>query len=234
MAENREDKRKLLNDAWESYKKDYEQDSFNWIKERYEEVRESQRKNIKKFLKEKGFTVINKGREGRGGEEYGESRLGESYDLSNWKWIDVEKNGKKILLSLQPFDYDEDNGNYHALMDRLGIYLYKKNNGKTSDAIKRMFITDIDLPMNTTNFEKLEYYLGEIFRYWGKIEAYEQGKKDIEKEIIKESKKEYEEEYRKEHGKEYGEVYEEPKLYITVGEKKTLFEQISDIVKEGK
>ena len=219
MAENREDKRKLLDDAWESYKEHHEQESFSWIKEQYKEVRESQRKNIINYLKLKGFTVSVSPRAGQGIEKYGESRLGKSYDLRNWKWIDIEKDGQKIMLSLQPFDYDKNSGNYHALMDRLGIYLYKKNSNETSDAIKRMFLTDIDLPMDDEKLEKLENVLNGIFSC----------RKEME-EVYKNKKLTDENKAKSEYKEKCGKI----KLYNTVNPEKTLFEQIFDIVKEGK
>lgn len=82
----------------------------------------------------------------------------------------MEKAGKKLLLSLQAFEQDPYSKNYHVLMDRIGIYIYFPNSRNTADAIDRMLITDIDLPIDEEKLEKLSCLLDKIINCQIQIE----------------------------------------------------------------
>lgn len=132
-------------------------EDFIEIKAKYVELRSIERNNIIKFLEINGYTIINR-RGGKGSKGYtSNNTLRVPYDLSNWKWIEVEKEGVYFIISFQAFDMDATSGNYHVLMDRLGVYKYTKYNAK--EAFEDMIITDIDLPMNDEKMYKLLEYL---------------------------------------------------------------------------
>ena len=125
-------------------------------KNKYVELRNVERNNIIEFLKTNGYCIKKAG--GKGRKNYtSNNTLKIPYDLSNWKWIDAEKEDVCYLISLQAFDLDIISGNYHVLMDRLGVYKYTQYNSK--EAFENMVITDIELPMNDEKMCKLLEYL---------------------------------------------------------------------------
>ena len=129
-------------------------DEFVQIRQRYKELRWEQRKIIIERLEQAGFTVQGKNG-GRGLCDYTSGRRFQiPYDLSNWLWINVEKNNRKALISLQSFDQDPNSKNYHVLMDRIGIFIY---DGASSPckSYKKMEAQDIDLPMDEGKLGKL-------------------------------------------------------------------------------
>lgn len=131
--------------------------SFDDIKREYVQAREKERKDIIEYLEKAGFTVMNK-RGGKGKTNYTSNHtLQLPYDLSNWKWIETKKDGVFYFISFQAFDQDTSSGNYHVLMDRLGIYRYVTYNAK--EAFETMTVTDIDLPMDEDKYERLLEYL---------------------------------------------------------------------------
>lgn len=139
---------------------------FDEAKKQYAKCRGEQLRIIINYLEETASFTVSPKKGGQGCSDYGVRsripRLSKAYDLSNWKYIDCEKEGRKILLSLQAFDQDPHSGNYHVLIDRIGIYIYPLGSYKTADAIERMLSTDIDLPMDTDKLEKLADILNKI------------------------------------------------------------------------
>lgn len=132
-------------------------EDFIAVKKKYEELRNVERNNMINFLKANGYTII-KGKGGKGCTNYtSKGTLKIPYDLSNWKWIETEKDNMRYLISFQAFDVDSSSGNHHVLMDRLGVYKYTKYNAK--EAFENMAITDIDLPMDDEKLLKLLEYL---------------------------------------------------------------------------
>lgn len=132
-------------------------EDFIDIKEKYAEARNDERNNIIQFLKANGYTIISE-TGGKGCKNYtSKSTLKIPYDLSNWKWIETEKDNMCYLISFQAFDVDSSSGNHHVLMDRLGVYKYTKYNSK--EAFENMVVTDIDLPMDDEKLLKLLEYL---------------------------------------------------------------------------
>ena len=163
-----------------------EKEKFDKAKEDYEACRAAQRTIIMNYLEQNaGFTVTQRG--GRGIPEYGIRKKTQGfsvgYDLTNWKYIDCEKEGERLLISLQTFDRNPGNNDYHVLMDRIGIYIYAQGSNKTSDAIERMLATNIDLPMDETKLQKLARLLNKIIDGEKEIEQMKRSSKimaDIE------------------------------------------------------
>lgn len=118
---------------------------FELIKQVYTECREAERIKIANHFEEHGFEVKKGGTAGKGKKRYKSGgQLNKHFDLSNWKWIDITKDGRKFLVSLQPPDRDPGSGNHHVLMDRIGVC----SNG-------HWIITDIDLPMDKKSLDDL-------------------------------------------------------------------------------
>ena len=125
-------------------------DEFMQIRQRYKELRLEQRKIIIEHLEKAGFTVLGKNG-GRGICDYTSGRRFQiPYDLSNWLWINVEKDGRKAMISLQSFDQDPNSKNYHVLLDRIGIFLYD-GTATPCKSYKTMEAQDIDLPWMRKN-----------------------------------------------------------------------------------
>ena len=125
---------------------------FELIKQMYTESREAERIKIANHLKRHGFELVDGSGAGKGKKKYKSGgQLCKPFDLSNWKWIEITKGGREFLISLQPPDKDPKSGNYHVLMDRIGVCF----NGY-------WIITDLDLPMD----EKALDDLVEIINGW--------------------------------------------------------------------
>lgn len=111
---------------------------FELIKQAYTECREAERLKIVNYLKKHGFKVVDGSGAGKGKNKYiSGGQLNKPFDLSNWKWIEIAKDGREFLVSFQPPDKDPSSKNHHVLMDRIGV---------CSD--DQWIITDIDLPMD--------------------------------------------------------------------------------------
>lgn len=144
--------------------------NFTDIKEAYVQNRREQWEQIRNYLaKQPGFTVPTTKRGGCGLRDYGGRgrlpRFSTPYDLSDWQYIDVETEGMKYLISFQSFDLDPSSKEYHVLANRLGIYLYMQGRNKTSDAIHRMMVTQIDLPMDEKKLQELADTIKTITKY---------------------------------------------------------------------
>ncbi|MDD7334650.1 MAG: hypothetical protein SOV61_00360 [Lachnospiraceae bacterium] len=129
--------------------------NFLEVRSQYNKLREEERNKISKYLRNhddfKNATVKAK----RGSYKYKSGkRLEIEYDLSNWLWIDITINDVNFLISLQTFDQDPNTGNFHVLVDRIGIYAYG-GDYSADDAHKNMMITNIELPIDDNKLEKL-------------------------------------------------------------------------------
>lgn len=130
---------------------------FVTCKKEYENARNFEKNKLMEFFKEEGVKVLNMGH-GNGSKNYTSGgTLEVSYDLSNWKWVEIEKEEYKYLISLQAFDRDKKTGNIHVLMDRIGIYKYKDYNAM--ETIEKMIVTDIELPLTEEKLHSLLTYL---------------------------------------------------------------------------
>lgn len=163
-----------------------EKEKFDNAKKDYEKCRAAQRIIIMDYLEQNaGFSITRGG--GKGKKKYGIRKKTQGfsveYNLTNWKYIDCEKEGERLLISLQTFDRDPGNNDYHILMDRIGIYIYAQGSKKTPDAIERMLATNIDLPMDETKLETLARLLNKIIDGEKEIEQMKRSSKimtDIE------------------------------------------------------
>lgn len=125
---------------------------FELIKQVYTECREAERLKIANHLEKQGFKVKKHGSAGKGVKEYKSGgRLNKPFDLSNWKWIEIIKDGREFLVSLQPPDKDPSSENHHVLMDRIGVC-----------SNEHWIITDIDLPIDEKSLDALV----EIINSW--------------------------------------------------------------------
>ena len=81
-------------------------------------------------------------------------KVKKSYDLTNWRWIEIKTDTVSIFVSFQPLDKDINSSNKHALFDRIGIswYFEKYDEKEMSD---NMIITDIELPFNEAKMDKI-------------------------------------------------------------------------------
>ncbi|MDQ0112458.1 hypothetical protein [Paenibacillus harenae] len=140
---------------------DYEKDMNGFLKAKneYESLREDERKGIKRYLSEKGFTVKTGGKEGRGSSAYtnsGKSKMKRSYDLTNWKWVEATKGSITYFISLQAFDRDTGSTNYHVLFDRIGVCAFSKEaKVNEKDYFNCMQVTSLELPLRENDLDEL-------------------------------------------------------------------------------
>ena len=134
----------------------------------YNEARTEERNKISRFFRKQDDFETKKTIARSGVRHYkSDGRLMEEYDLSNWKWVCVERNNVNFLISLQTFDRDPRTGNLHILMDRIGIYAYV-GNYSSIDAETKMMMTNIELPLD---YKKLDE-LGKILRDLSECDIY--------------------------------------------------------------
>lgn len=130
---------------------------FEKIKEAYVLARYEERQKIVKYLEKhyEGSRIKVVTRGGRGQRDYtsGGELSKKSYDLSNWMYVELRDKNKNplYLISLQPFEQDQGTGNYHVLMDRIGIYSYE--NGNKNSIIPNMKITNYELPLSESDLK---------------------------------------------------------------------------------
>ncbi|KUO63615.1 hypothetical protein APF79_04435 [bacterium BRH_c32] len=118
---------------------------FELVKQVYTESREVERLKIVNHFEKCGFKVKKCGSAGKCVKKYKSGgQLNKPFDLSNWRWIEITKDDREFLVSLQPPDKDPKSGNHHVLMDRIGVC--SNNHWK---------ITNIDLPMDEKSLDDL-------------------------------------------------------------------------------
>lgn len=145
-------------------------ESFDMVKDNYLNSRETQKKELSAFLERQinktypSQLYVTKG--GRGRSNYTSGTRITSYNLSNWKWVEVKEIGKGAkqsfvcVISFNMIDIDTASGNTHALYDRIGlIFTYAKDGCYYENRIT----TDIDLPLTAENQLKLWGLLEEEF-----------------------------------------------------------------------
>ena len=119
----------------------------------YEGSREAERKGLSDFLvdnskiKEAGLTVKTRGRAGKGWTSYTSGGRIAPYDLSNWKWVELNHIERDFtcIVSLNMIETDPKTGNTHCLYDRIGLYVTYPRNGCY---YKTDIYMDIDLPLD--------------------------------------------------------------------------------------
>lgn len=131
---------------------------FGAIKNSYEQARESERKDLAKYLaKYKGIEdvlrVVSGGRSGKGLKEYTSGKRIKVYDLSNWKWVEITDDSDfECVVSLNMPDIDPRSGNAHTLLDRVGLIVSYHKGGHYYETT---IYTDIDLPLDDAKKEKI-------------------------------------------------------------------------------
>ncbi len=152
---------------------------FDNAKENYSTLRSLERSRIVAYLKkDKSFSDVKGNVETSRIKKYTSGgTLSPFYDNSNWKWITGRCGDVDFFLSLQTFDIDESSHNIHALLDRIGLYLYKNSDQKTenitidkefsdngknirvADYFVRMKKTEFELPLSNGDLRKLAAYI---------------------------------------------------------------------------
>ena len=125
----------------------------------YRAARVEQRTLIVNALENAGFSVKNRGRAGRGKTDYTSGgRLNPPYDLSDWLWVQAQRDGITVIVTLQVLDQDPHSLNMHVLMDRIGVEI--SQNDKSLD---RVVTTQFELPLTTSDVnDLLAFILREI------------------------------------------------------------------------
>lgn len=126
--------------------------TFEEIRGEYERQREQERKALAEYLKGhpkiKGkLEVITRGRPGKGAKNYSCNGKIPTFDLRNWKWVEVRSaDGFNCVISLNMPDIAPDTGTPIALYDRIGLICLPSP--------KEWIYTSIDLPLNASSKEK--------------------------------------------------------------------------------
>lgn len=135
---------------------------FYKIKEMYNEAREDERNKIARFFRSHKDFEVERPPARRGAKSYSSgSRLNKKYDLSNWKWVCIKRNDVHFFISLQSFERDPKTGNFHVLMDRIGIYAHAGNYSPI-EAQTKMMVTNIELPMDDEKLDELAKILKDL------------------------------------------------------------------------
>lgn len=137
---------------------------FDEARKKYEEFREAERKNLAgklAKLADKQLRVISGGRAGKGLTKYTSGGRIPSYDLSNWKWVELTDDGDfNCIVSLTMKETDFSSGNTHFLYDRIGIYIeYKK--GET--LYQTQIYPNINLPLNDDQMAQIAQFINEQY-----------------------------------------------------------------------
>ncbi|MCQ9384679.1 hypothetical protein NQ038_11505 [Brevibacterium sp. 50QC2O2] len=116
----------------------------------YVTARNAQRNLIAGALKAAGFSVKTRGIAGRGLRNYTSGgRLDPPFDLSNWMWVAGQRDDVFVTVSLQTLDRDPNSGNIHALMDRIGIDVYRADDPvDAQDPLSEKSTTGLQLPLD--------------------------------------------------------------------------------------
>lgn len=132
---------------------------FNEVEELYNSLREEERIKIVRLLDNNGYTN-KKGKKlnaqgGKGKPNYTNyNQLKVSYDLTNWKYVEACIDGVEYFISLQAFDRDKNSGNFHVLVNRIGICMFP-DNGEDRDYFNTMETTSLELPLDESDLECL-------------------------------------------------------------------------------
>lgn len=129
--------------------------TFNTVREVYKNLRMLELYKIKEYLEDSPNINVTETKIYQG-----------KFGCDNWLGLDVVINDERaFFISLQSFGKNENNKNKYVVMDKIGIYKYPKDilenhlkNGEkleTLDALDKMTLTDIELPMNENNLKQL-------------------------------------------------------------------------------
>lgn len=158
---------------------------FQDIKDAYEQKRENERIKLRDYLKvhpalKEAKLEVARSSSGKGRTDYTSGGNIAPFDLSNWKWVEVKlAKAKKpdkdqdenqdrsfsAVISLNMFDTDPQSSNFHALYDRVGLVI----EGKSGNTSLTSFVhTNIDLPLNEADMEKIAKLVIEQFKIFSK------------------------------------------------------------------
>lgn len=140
---------------------------FEAVRDDYERLREAERLKLADCLSEhdgiqsRGIAVKTGGRSGKGRTNYTSGGRISGYNLRNWKWVELyTNNGFECIVSLNMPDIDPKSGYTHILFDRIGIYItYHRD----KLYFKTEIYTDIDLPLNAEDMERIAALILEQF-----------------------------------------------------------------------
>lgn len=144
---------------------------FENVKKPYEDAREAERgslaTSLAKYLAENEdmkdkLRVVYGGRSGKGLKNYTSGGRIESYDLSNWKWVEITDDSDfECIVSLNMSDTDPRSGNFHALFDRVGLLVsYHKGGHYYETAIH----PNINLPLDEEKKKKIAQLVLEQYK----------------------------------------------------------------------
>lgn len=145
--------------------------TFNDVKNEYKKMRECERKDLVKsladFLKNDNRFEVKQGSSGKGKCNYSSSKRfdDDTYDLSNWKWVEVTMHGRNnhsCVISLNMLERDPNSGNEHALYDRIGFFVSSSDEKYGVKVDERQMITNIDLPLNEEKKDRIKTILQEV------------------------------------------------------------------------
>ena len=130
---------------------------FHAARDAYKQARLAQRKVIVEALRKAGFEVRNGGNAGRGVKNYTSGgRLNPPFDLSGWMWVAAHRGDVHVLVSLQVLDQDPRSLNIHALMDRVGVEVFRDGDSFDSDdPLFESAITGFELPLTQEEVDSL-------------------------------------------------------------------------------
>lgn len=143
---------------------------FYAVQDNYEKQREKERIGLANYLSQNekianaGLKVKTRGRAGKGRKDYTSGGRISVYDLSNWKWVELNHAGNNFdcVISLNMPEVDPSSGNTHCLYDRIGIYVTYPRDGCY---YKTDIYTDIDLPLDDGAKERIVELIVEQFGY---------------------------------------------------------------------
>ncbi|MDO5080120.1 hypothetical protein [Buchananella hordeovulneris] len=126
------------------------QQEFLAARAAYRQQRWEQRRQLVSALKQAGFKVKTGGGAGRGRKNYTSGgRLNPPFDLSDWLWVQGSREGTEVTVSLQVLDCDPHSGNVHALLDRIGVDVYRDGDPvDPDDPLYEKATTQFELPLS--------------------------------------------------------------------------------------
>ena len=130
---------------------------FHAARDAYKQARLAQRKVIVEALRKAGFEVRNGGNAGRGVKNYTSGgRLNPPFDLSGWMWVTAHRGDVHVMVSLQVLDQDPRSLNIHALMDRVGVDVFRDGDSVDSeDPLFESSTTGFELPLTREGIDSL-------------------------------------------------------------------------------
>lgn len=131
--------------------------TFEQAKDSYVAARKRERARIRRALKAEGFDVKVNDIAGQGKKDYtSDNRLNPPFNLSNWMWMEAERNGISVLVTLQVLDRDPKSLNIHALVDRIGVrVIHGKRQYVDDESLFENCTTEFTLPLSDMELVEL-------------------------------------------------------------------------------